>query len=687
MPATVGREQHAKLLGADHDLYNLGNAHLSERNERLQGVFEPVAAKQRDLAEPHVLRRRGQPRIQDLTNQQNQVTLFDAFSSTIAPAQTAFGQCGTASYWDIGVRGDTKPGPNTGSGFTLNPTYSVLDDAGYASTNLTTNPAIVSQYCNGARVPPTCSVGDGCGGPNGFGTPPGIVDAAAPNPVFSLIAAATVDEGNNWINVSWGPLALSNDSTTGGTNGNYGGGALFANYALNSGSAAIDYIPTNGANGQPYPTTDFFGNPRPDASNPGNRFDVGAIEHQGTSTAGAVLSVTPTSLTFGNQADGTTSAAQTLTLQNTGTATANTIAVAVTAPFSRSGGTCGTTLAATSTCTINIVFSPTATVTQTTTDNGTATITAGVAVSGSPVALSGMETVAGPVPTLASIIPTSGFKGDSVNVTLNGTNLTGAEAITFSGTGITSSTPAVVSATQVTATFTISTTAATGVQTVHIITPNGTTTQTVTFTVLVPPAPTLASVIPNSGTLGSTVSVTLTGANFTTSGTTVAVTNGVTVGTVWVNSATQITTTFTIPTSATLGAASVRVTTPGGTTAAVTFTVQGAIVSFTGPVPALNTGGTGTKSGVVTVHNTGNSNLTLTAAPTIAKTSGNGGTGAFTITTGGTCTNGAVIAAGGNCTINVRYAGASNPSPATGTITLTDSGASTTTQTDSVPAN
>jgi hypothetical protein len=131
-----------------------------------------------------------------VTNQQNQVTLFNAFTSTAAPTQTAFGQCGTASYWDIGVRGDkTRTGHE--SGFTLNPTYSVLDDTGYASTNLTSNPSLVSQYCNGTRVPPACA-NAGCGGPTGYGVPPGIVDASAPNPVFTLTPAATVDEGNNW---------------------------------------------------------------------------------------------------------------------------------------------------------------------------------------------------------------------------------------------------------------------------------------------------------------------------------------------------------------------------------------------------------------------------------------------------------------------------------------------------------
>ena len=44
----------------------------------------------------------------------------------------------------------------------------------------------------------------------GYQVPPGISDATVPNPIFNLTPAATVDEGNNWINISWGPLALTN---------------------------------------------------------------------------------------------------------------------------------------------------------------------------------------------------------------------------------------------------------------------------------------------------------------------------------------------------------------------------------------------------------------------------------------------------------------------------------------------
>ena len=318
-------------------------------------------------------------------NQQHLVSLYDAFTGTGAPAQTTFGQCASGvSYWDVGVRGD-KTVSGHESGFSLSPTYSVLDDPGYGSTNLTVNPAFASQYCNGSRVPPTCTVADGCGGPSGYGVPPGIVDAAAPNPVFSLNPSATVDEGNNWINVSWGPLALSDDSVTGGANSNYGGGNAFGNYALNVNSPAIDYIPV----AQTHPTTDFFGHVRPDTAVP-TRFDVGAIEYQGADTT-AVLVVSPSPVAFGNVFTGTSpSPTQVLTLRNNGSVTATTVTIGtLAAPFSRTT-TCGATLASGASCTITVTFAPTAAGTF----NPSLTITASVAVNGAPVAISGTGVIA-----------------------------------------------------------------------------------------------------------------------------------------------------------------------------------------------------------------------------------------------------------------------------------------------------
>jgi hypothetical protein len=317
-------------------------------------------------------------------NQQNVVSLFNAFTTTQAVSQPktdattangggiiitgGTGACTSpASFWDIGVRGDTGPA-NHGSGLKLAPAFSVLTDAGdYGGANNTAlNPTVLSQYCNGSRVPPEL-------GSMGYQVPPGIADATVPNPIFSLTPAATVDEGNNWINMSWGPLAEINPLT----------GAILGNYGPAAGSPVINYIPQSAVTAYGLaPNLDFFSNPRKT-----NHFvDAGAVEFLSPPTA--VASVTGGPLAFGSVVVGTTSGLRTLTLHNTGGASLTNIAVAVTAPFSRpaggAGGTCTQTLAP-GDCTINVVFSPVAVGAAA----GTVTITGSVPVTGSPVSLTG----------------------------------------------------------------------------------------------------------------------------------------------------------------------------------------------------------------------------------------------------------------------------------------------------------
>jgi len=279
-------------------------------------------------------------------NQQNVVALYNAFTSTQAASQTVTGQCTSgASYWDIGVRGDTGP-TNHGSGVTLSPVYSLLTNtSGYTaagSNNIASNPAVVSQYCNGSRVPPEL-------GAMGYQVPPGISDATVPNPIFNLTPAATVDEGNNWINISWGPLAETNPVT----------GTTLGNYSLTAGSPAIDAGIEKGA-----PTTDFFGTTRPQ----GSEFDIGAVEF--VKSPAADLDTSPLSLAFGGVGIGRTSAAQFVTLTNGGSATLTNISLAFSpASYSRVTGAgtsqnCPTTatftLAAGASCRVYVVFHPTA---------------------------------------------------------------------------------------------------------------------------------------------------------------------------------------------------------------------------------------------------------------------------------------------------------------------------------------
>jgi hypothetical protein len=113
------------------------------------------------------------------------------------------------------------------------------------------------------------------------------------------------------------------------------------------------------------------------------------------------LSVSPASLTFASQALNTTSSPQTVTVNNTGSATANISTIATTGDFAETS-TCGTSIAAGASCTVSVTFTPTASGTRT----GSLTIASNASNSPSTVALTG--TGAGTVSTnLALNQPTS----------------------------------------------------------------------------------------------------------------------------------------------------------------------------------------------------------------------------------------------------------------------------------------
>ena len=170
-------------------------------------------------------------------------------------------------------------------------------------------------------------------------------------------------------------------------------------------------------------------------------------------------------------------------------------------------------------------------------------------------------TVTTPASTITALSPTSGPVGTSVVIT--GTNLTGTTAVSFNGVAATFT---VNSATQITATVPAGATSGS----VVVATPGGTS-NGLGFTVI-PPAPTLSSLSPISGPVGT--SVVITGTNLT--GATAVSFNG-TAATFAVNSATQIT--ATVPAGATSGL--VTVTTPGGTSNGLGFAVAA-------PAPSLN---------------------------------------------------------------------------------------------------
>jgi hypothetical protein len=162
---------------------------------------------------------------------------------TLTPPLNQAGHTGAcpsgANYWDIGVYGDTSTSGGNAGGYRLAPTNSTIGTGGYSgSGNNSTAPSwSAAAYCNGSRVTPeiastVCLAANalngngsanapGCIRPGAVGitTPPGIPDNNPFYQNFTLTPAATVDEGNNWINMFYGPLSTVNASIQKGAAG------------------------------------------------------------------------------------------------------------------------------------------------------------------------------------------------------------------------------------------------------------------------------------------------------------------------------------------------------------------------------------------------------------------------------------------------------------------------------------
>jgi hypothetical protein len=118
-------------------------------------------------------------------------------------------------------------------------------------------------------------------------------------------------------------------------------------------------------------------------------WNLRSMSFSGGGSSGAALSASPSSLSFGSVAVGSTSGAQTVTVSNPGSSAAPVSSVSVSGPFAQTNA-CGAAIAAGGSCTVGVTFTPAA--------SGTASGTLSVASSapGSPltVALSGTGTSA-----------------------------------------------------------------------------------------------------------------------------------------------------------------------------------------------------------------------------------------------------------------------------------------------------
>ena len=148
---------------------------------------------------------------------------------------------------------------------------------------------------------------------------------------------------------------------------------------------------------------------------------------------GSQISISPTAVGFGTVATGSTSAAQAVTVTNSGTAAAPVGSITATGDFAQTN-TCGSSIAAGGSCTVSVRFTPTATGSRT----GNLTISASGITNTVP--LSGTGVAPGPILspnpsslTFAGTIVGSPAATQAVTVTNSGTTSATVSGVTASG--------------------------------------------------------------------------------------------------------------------------------------------------------------------------------------------------------------------------------------------------------------
>ena len=343
-------------------------------------------------------------------------------SQTISPAQSFFTITASSD-----ANGSVTPAGVTTANYGGSQTYTIIPSTGYSVSGVLvdgTSVGAVSTYTFSSvaanhTISATFAVNTYTVTPStGSG---GSISPSTPQTVnYNATTSFTVtpNTGYNIASVTGcGGTLAGNIYTTGPITGNCIVSATFA-------IATYTITASSGANGSVAPagvTTVNYGGNQTYTITPTSGYSVSSVLVDGTSM-GAVgtytfssvtanhtitatfaintYTVTPTALSFGSQLVGTTSAASTVTLKNTGASslTINSISASgANASEFTVGSGCGSSLAKGSSCTISVKFSPTATGVQTAslvinTSNNTGLAT--VSLSGT-----GVEPVASVSPT------------------------------------------------------------------------------------------------------------------------------------------------------------------------------------------------------------------------------------------------------------------------------------------------
>jgi hypothetical protein len=395
----------------------------------------------------------------------------------------------------------------------LNAQFANVNNVADPTNVIPTSAPVVGQFCNGARVPPEiCTQNLGVVNPGtcmGYSTPAGVSEAPGKFPVFTfsnISASATTDEGNNWINMVYGPLTLTRP-----TGGSAAPAALVAtptvakaaaSYTIALGSAAVDA----GQDASAYTNHDFFGNAR----GLGGGWDIGAMELTPSPVNVNITKTAAATVNRGSNVTYTITVTNSSAIKLVGLKLTDTL----TQPqFTSVSWTCAAVTANGSSClsgSASATNSGTTSIAPTLVGGGLIDVAAGDAVTFTVVgtvstgatlgsfnntasfalppgltlgtgAASATSSVAvqAATPVVSSVSPVSARRGTTASVTLTGSYFTGATAVSLNpitGSAVTCTSVTVVSDTQVTASCAIPAGAATGAGTIGITTPGGTAT-------------------------------------------------------------------------------------------------------------------------------------------------------------------------------------------------------------------
>ncbi len=227
-----------------------------------------------------------------------------------------------------------------------------------------------------------------------------------------------------------------------------------------------------------------------------------------------------------------------------------------------------------------------------------------------------------PAPTVSSLVPAGGLRGQTLNVQVIGANfISGVSAVSF-GPEITVNSVVVESDARLTANITIGASALAGARDVTVVNafPGGGSATLASAFAINYPVPTLSSITPAVGERLQTLDVVFAGANFINGVTTVNASSGIAINSTTVTSATSLTANLTITAAAATGEHNFSVSNNGpggGISGGQLFSVNNPVPTLTGIAPAG--GGRGqTRNVILTGTNFISGTSTVSFGPEIA---------------------------------------------------------------------